>query len=88
MAIFRLRDRARRSAFKAAHATAMKSAQECYDMCSIEPVVYEEYLDGPFHVYTAASPEREAWDTYFEHVRHLGEDPWRGQKLFDKELKR
>ncbi|UDL16430.1 hypothetical protein SEA_ZOOMAN_189 [Microbacterium phage Zooman] len=87
MAIFKFRDRAKRSAFKAAHAAAMKSAQECYDLCSHEKLVHREYEDGPFHVYTVAPPYREAWDTYFAHMRQLGEDGWKGKKLFDKELK-
>ena len=87
MAIFKFKDRAARSGFKANHAAAMKSAQECYDLCAHDEVVSKTYRDGDFRVYTAASPYREAWDTYFAHMRQLGEDPWKGKKRFDKELR-
>lgn len=76
----------RRREFTRHHEEALKAAQETYDKYKHLDTVSKEYDDGPFHVYTAASPYREAWDTYFAVLHDLGEDPWKGKKRFDKEL--
>lgn len=88
MAIFKYRDRQARKTFKAHHAAAMKSAQECYDLCEPGGIVTREFEEGEYHVITAATPSREAWETYFDCMVEFGEDPWKGKDLFDKELKR
>lgn len=87
MSIFRLLDRNARRAFHQAHATSMAHAQKIYDQYAGQATVFSEW-DGPgYHAYSAAPPEREAWDEYFYMMRTLGQDAWRGQKRFSKELK-
>lgn len=88
MAIFKSRDRQARKTFKIHHAAAMRSAQDCYDLCEPQGVVTRKFSDGEYQVITAATPSREAWETYFDCMLGFGEDPWKGKDLFDKELKR
>lgn len=88
MALFKIRDRQARKAFKAHHASAMKAAQDHYDLHSHEGVITRTFQDGEDQVITSATPVREAWETYFNAMSNFGEDPWKGYALFDKDLKR
>lgn len=87
MAIFRLRSRAERRAFTSAHKIALVQAQKVYDQYKHLDTVSKDYDVPGGHVWTAASPEREAWDEYFYMMDTLGFSGWDGQKRFDRELK-
>lgn len=88
MAVSKKKDRTKRSEWKAYHASAMRVAQTTYDFHDPDDIVYESYSVPEGHVYTATTPSRVAWEAYFDAMTDFGQDPWRGRKRFEKELKR
>lgn len=77
----------KRRALLEAHKTALAHAQSVYDKYKHLEVVSKDYDVPGGHVWTASSPEREAWDEYFYEMYDLGFSAWDTQKRFDKELK-
>lgn len=69
---------------QAAHRVAIKAAREVYDRYKGQSVVVTE---GRGFI-SAASPSREAWDSYFDSMLEQGASAWATQRSFDRALKR
>lgn len=73
-------------ALREAHSVALAVAQGVYDRYRDQTTVITEGSGPGYSFVSAASPSREAWDSYFDSMGKQGFSGWDTRKLFERDL--
>lgn len=77
----------RKQALWAAHEEALAATVKYYNQVKHLENVNDQWDGDGYVAYSSASPERAAWDMYFDEMRDRGQSAWDiGPDRFDREL--
>jgi len=86
MISFFLEHREARRVLLAAHRVAMEDAWAEYERYRGQPTVLKAGSGPDYSFVSAASPERLAWDEYFDSMGAQGFNAWATKDRFDREF--